>query len=188
MKNLIIGFAVSSILAAACNTGADKAIEKKDTLQNNTEQKITQFSKDPIKEIIGHYLEVKNALASDNAKEAATHSKALLHAIENIDTATLTTLQKKVFGDAGIDAKEHAEHIGANANKIAHQREHFIMLSDDMYDLLKVFKTDQALYLDHCPMANDGKGANWLSEIKEIKNPYEGSKMPGCGTVKEEIK
>ncbi len=37
-------------------------------------------------------------------------------------------------------------------------------------------------------MANDGKGAIWLSEVKEIKNPYLGSKMPDCGSVKETIK
>ena len=37
-------------------------------------------------------------------------------------------------------------------------------------------------------MANDKKGAFWISESKEIKNPYLGKKMPTCGEVKEEIK
>jgi len=30
-------------------------------------------------------------------------------------------------------------------------------------------------------------GANWLSESKEISNPYLGQSMPTCGTVKEEL-
>ena len=30
--------------------------------------------------------------------------------------------------------------------------------------------------------------ATWLSETKEIKNPYLGKKMPTCGEVKEEMK
>jgi hypothetical protein len=37
-------------------------------------------------------------------------------------------------------------------------------------------------------MYNDGKGANWLSETKEIANPYLGKSMPTCGSVKEELK
>jgi hypothetical protein len=62
------------------------------------------------------------------------------------------------------------------------------MLSQDMYDLVKSFDGTQTLYKDFCPMANDNKGAFWISEIKEIKNPYLGKKMSTCGEVKEEIK
>jgi hypothetical protein len=36
-------------------------------------------------------------------------------------------------------------------------------------------------------MANNNKGALWLSEVKEIKNPYFGSKMLTCGSVKKQI-
>ena len=46
---------------------------------------------------------------------------------------------------------------------------------------------EQTLYKDFCPMYSDGKGATWLSETKEIKNPYLGKKMPTCGSMKEEI-
>lgn len=30
----------------------------------------------------------------------------------------------------------------------------------------------EKIYVDYCPMYNDNKGAIWLSETKEIKNPY----------------
>jgi hypothetical protein len=53
---------------------------------------------------------------------------------------------------------------------------------------LKVFKPNQTLYKDFCPMYNEGKGATWISETREIKNPYLGKKMATCGSVKEEIK
>ena len=68
--------------------------------------------------------------------------------------------------------KEHAEHIGANAGNIKHQREHFQELSKDVYDLVKAFGTNQVVYKDYCPMAK----AIWLSETKEIRNPYYSSK------------
>ncbi len=100
----------------------------------------------------------------------------------------MTAEQKKVYEEVKEDIKEHADHISNNPGKIEHQREHFDIISKDMYDMVKVFKPTQTLYVDHCPMYNDGKGADWLSEVKEIKNPYLGKKMLTCGTVKEEIK
>ncbi len=96
--------------------------------------------------------------------------------------------QSKAYEDIAEDAKEHAEHIGANPGKIDHQREHFETLSEDIYDLLKADgNIGQKLYYTHCPMYNEGKGASWISETKEIKNPYLGKKMPDCGTIKEEL-
>ena len=104
------------------------------------------------------------------------------------DKKGLTTEQKKTFEDVANDATEHAEHIGKNGGNLAHQREHFEMLSKDMYDLVKAFGGGQVLYKDFCPMYNNGKGAFWISEIKEIKNPYLGKAMPTCGSIKEELK
>ena len=44
-----------------------------------------------------------------------------------------------------------------------------------------------ALYLEYCPMANNNEGAYWLSNEKQIKNPYFGDMMLKCGSVKETI-
>ena len=62
------------------------------------------------------------------------------------------------------------------------------MMSKDMYDMVKAFGAGMALYHDHCPMAQDNKGAMWLSETKEIRNPYFGDKMMTCGSVEEMMK
>lgn len=142
-----------------------------------------------IKEIIGHYLHVKNALASDNASEAASGAKAIGKAMSGLDKSLLSADQKKLYDGIEEDLKEHAEHIGKNGDNIKHQREHFLMMSNDVYDLVKAFGGGQILYHDHCPMYNEDKGgAMWLSETKEVKNPYFGSEMPKCGSVEEIIK
>jgi hypothetical protein len=57
-----------------------------------------------------------------------------------------------------------------------------------MYAIVKAYGSPEPVYHDHCPMFNDGKGAMWLSESKEIKNPYYGSEMITCGKVEEMIK
>ena len=61
-------------------------------------------------------------------------------------------------------------------------------LSKNMYELIKVAKPAETVYYQFCPMANDGKGANWLSKENGIKNPYYGSQMLTCGKTVETIK
>ncbi|MFN8284147.1 MAG: DUF3347 domain-containing protein [Chitinophagales bacterium] len=162
---------------------------KSEVVQTTTTPATAEVSKTvSIKEIVSNYLQVKNAFAKDNTNDAATAGKALEAAFKSFDKSTLTAEQKKTYEDIEDDAREHAEHIGANGGNIKHQREHFDLLSKDMYDLVKAFGAGQTLYKDYCPMYNDNKGAIWLSETKEIKNPYLGKAMPTCGTMKEELK
>jgi hypothetical protein len=140
-----------------------------------------------ISEIIINYLLLKNALAKDNTAEAAASGTKLEAALKNFDKTALSVTLKQIFEEVEDDAREHAEHIGANSGNIAHQREHFELLSKDVYDLLKTFSGGQVLYYTFCPMYNDGKGAYWISETREIKNPYLGKKMLGCGEIKEDL-
>jgi Protein of unknown function (DUF3347) len=169
MKKIILGLAI----AAATLTTSSGMVAK------NTVS---------IKEIVNAYLQMKNAFTEDNSPNAATAGKKLDDAFKNFNKSSLTATQKKNYEDVEADAREHAEHIGKNAGNIAHQREHFEMLSKDIYDLVKAFGGEQVLYKDFDPMYNNGKGAFWLSEIKEIKNPYMGKAMLTSGSIKEEIK
>ncbi|HEX9657079.1 MAG TPA: DUF3347 domain-containing protein [Bacteroidota bacterium] len=141
-----------------------------------------------IKGIVEHYLQLKNSLANDKTKDAAAAGKEIVDVMGTVDKSLFTADQKKLYADVEDDAREHAEHIGANAGNIEHQREHFDLLSKDVYDLVKAFDGGQVLFKDFCPMYNDKKGAMWLSEIKTIKNPYYGKKMSTCGSVQEELK
>ena len=43
------------------------------------------------------------------------------------------------------------------------------------------------IYVDYCPMAMNDKGAYWLSNRKDIRNPYFGDKLMTCGEVKETL-
>jgi hypothetical protein len=136
-------------------------------------------------EIVSDYLKVKNAFVKDDSKGAANAGKLLLVTLKNVNANSLDAKLKKEFIDIAEDAKEHAEHIADNTGKIDHQREHFAMLSKDISDLIKTFGTTQKLYQDYCPMYDQGKSGYWISEIKEIKNPYYGSQMLTCGGIKK---
>lgn len=210
MKKIMFSLlALSAVLFTACNSNNTKQTEpviadslKKDTMQHAaaTEDKeatvvpisftdVDVKAATAIKEITGDYLQVKNALASDNGSEAAAGGKAMNEAIGKLDKSLLTSVQKKVFDNIEESLKEDAEHIGKNGDKMEHQREHFASMSEAMYLLVKAFGGGKTIYHDHCPMYNQSKGGSmWLSETKEIRNPYYGSKMITCGSAEEVFK
>jgi uncharacterized protein (DUF885 family) len=191
MKKVVLGTAIIAASFAACtNNGSQQTNTTESNTTPSNKQATTQSGNQSVSlnELLTPYLNLKNALANDNGKEAADVAKQFSEAIAKIDETSFSPDQKIVYDDVKEDAKEHAEHISTNASNIEHQREHFETLSDDMYDLVKAVKPSQNLYLVHCPMYNNKKGANWLSEVKEIHNPYLGKKMPECGIIKEEIK
>ncbi len=198
MKSITQGLVVLILILTACNsnntteinTHNDSAmVSTTDTsdasgVYNSGNSKVDV----PIKEMVDQYLRIKNALANDDSKGAATAGNDFIISMGKMDTTLITGVQRNAWDDISEDAKEMAAHIGANAGKMEHQREHFDMLSNDMYDMVKTFGSSQTLYKEFCPMYNEKKGASWLSESKEIKNPYMGKKMTGCGIIKEEIK
>ena len=171
-------------LAELVKVPSEKVSETSAQLVEEVTTDVTQISFST-NAIVSNYLTIKNALTKDDAKSAASAAKVLYATFNEVNAKSIDTKQKKDYLNIADDAKEHAEHIGANADKLEHQREHFEMLSKDINDLIKLFGIKQNLYQDYCPMANDGKGAIWISEVKEIKNPYMGSKMFTCGSVKK---
>lgn len=206
MKQLVLGIiAVSTMTFTACNNNGGKSGKDNMSEVNNDAAKEVSPKADKtvkeisptftnldgttagfIKNVVDHYLHIKNAMANDNESEASNGAKMLSEALAKVDKSFFTPEQKKIYDENEEDLKEHAEHV--SKSKIDHQREHFSMMSEDVYSLVKAFGGGRTLYHDHCPMANNNKGAMWISEMAEIKNPYMGSSMPKCGNVEEIIK
>jgi hypothetical protein len=201
--------AIVVIFLAACNSGNNKnkteEHDMKKMVNDTTQHAVTSDDKDiksvaivypyldvkasaSIKAIVDHYFHIKNALANDDAREAANGARALQDALVKLDKSLLTAEQKKAYEVNEDEMKEHAEHIAKNGDDIEHQRSHFAMMSEVFYELVRNFGAGRPVYHDHCPMARENKGAMWISEIKEIKNPYFGEKMFKCGKVEEVIK
>jgi hypothetical protein len=192
MKTILFTASVAvTILFTACADNSSKTntvTNNKDSITPPVAVNTESTNSITTKDLVSAYLNLKNALANDNGKEAADAAHGIQTSLEKMNTGSFTPDQKKTYEDVKDDLKEHAEHIASNSSNISHQREHFDMMSQDMIDLVKATGSNQTLYKDYCPMYNNNKGASWLSETKEIKNPYLGKKMPTCGEVKEEIK
>lgn len=143
--------------------------------ENATTADFSGISDEQSKNVINAYLEIKDALVATNAGQAKEGAKKMLNAIEGAESS-----------QAVSGLKEDAEHI-VDTDEMEHIREHFDLMSQNIYALAKAKDTGLTLYKQHCPMAFDNQGAFWLSSSEEIRNPYFGDKMLKCGAVKETI-
>ena len=163
-------------------SGADKP--------NHSEMDMTTTAtttENQLKPIFDNYFAVKDALVKTDGNTASTKAKELLSAINTVKMEKLSMEEHTVWMKELSNLKEDAEHI-SDTKDASYQRDHFITLSIRVYKLIKVSKQETPTYLQHCPMANDGKGADWLSKENTVKNPYYGSMMLTCGKVIETIK
>ncbi len=139
--------------------------------------------------VLSAYYGLKDALVADNAKLAAEKGKAMKAALQSIETKDWTAKQRTAYDAVAKKLETDATYIGDNAAKIDQQRARFISLSNNIVSITKTLKiNEEATYLQFCPMANDGKGAYWLSKENKVKNPYYGKSMLTCGSVKETLK
>lgn len=132
------------------------------------------------------YYRVKDALVATDAAKAKTEATALVSALNKIDAAKLSAGDKKTLATATAKALAITK-----TGDVETQREAFESLSVGMISLTKSTKSVKGgsapAYVQFCPMAAEGRGASWLSDKREVRNPYYGDKMLKCGSVKEEI-
>lgn len=196
MKKITFSIIALTLIMAtviSCNTqsGNEKTNDNAVTAPNNEAavSNETNAAKGfSIAPIVADYLRLENALAADDGKGAAGAGKQLATTLQKMDMSAIPADKMKQYMEIAADTKENAEHIRDNAGKIAHQREHLEFLSKDVLDLIALFGAPQKLYQIHCPMASNDKGADWVSDSKEVKNPYFGKDMLTCGEVVKEFK
>ena len=197
---------VAAISLAACNSnstsgnhvGHDKvAMDKMDHSKSKERAGITdvavsysnvdQNAAVVLKESVNQYLQIKEALAGDNASEAAKNANQLLASLAKLDKSFLSAVQKEKYDQLESSLEEHAKQIETSAADINAQRMHFSELSGSIYELVKAFGAGKPVYHVYCSMAKDNEGAMWLSDSRDVRNPYFGKDMLTCGSIEEKI-
>ena len=165
-----------------------KTAQKTETHDHSNHTAITEKQEvNQLKAVFDSYFSLKDALVKSDGNATSAKAKELLNALNAVQMNQLSNEEHTVWMKVMKDLAFDAEHI-AETKDVAHQRDHFMSLSKNMYELIKVSKQEKPVYYQHCPMANKGKGANWLSKENAIKNPYYGSQMLTCGSTVETIK
>jgi hypothetical protein len=137
-----------------------------------------------LSQLLNSYYDIKNALVSSDATTAAARSGELLKDINSVDMKILPQADNNAFMALQDKLAFDAKHI-SESKDIAHQREYFSSLSNNIYKLAKAVKLSaEPVYQEYCPM----KKMYWLSSEAAIKNPYYGKAMPTCGKVTDTLK
>jgi len=143
------------------------------------------------KSLLDSYYNLRDAFVAGNLA-----SVDKMNAI--VKTAADSLRIDDIQGDTAGTIRETARYfngtIGTTAGTLASKkdieskRKEFDVLTDALWNLTRTVKFNgQKIYYQYCPMAFDNKGAYWLSEEKEIRNPYFGSKMLTCGETADSV-
>ncbi|MER3320045.1 MAG: efflux RND transporter periplasmic adaptor subunit [Allomuricauda sp.] len=166
------------------DTPNSKVESKKSVLKKIT---IGQNAKDALQPLFTNYIDMKEALTKDDMEGAKTAGAKILKTLEGVNMSLYTGESHNVWMGLSSDLKNTLQHV-QHFKTLEDIRKPFQQVSSTMIDLEKTFSPyNKSLYVMHCPMANNNKGADWLSTTKEVKNPYYGEAMLTCGEVKEEI-
>lgn len=139
---------------------------------------------DDLQPVFDAYFTLKDALVASDAEAAAGMAQAYAKALDAVQMDALDHATQMVWMKVMGPLQEQAQMI-AGAKVIEAQRKAFAKLTDPMAELAMASPRAEAIYRDHCPMYEGG--ADWLSKEKPIKNPFYGSMMMTCGSVKETI-
>lgn len=157
---------------AACSSNPKAESESTATVAQA--DSVAQFKNDTVAQVYQHYIKLKDALVKSDvtaADSAAAELATALHTIKGCENTA-----------------QNAISLGKSSD-IKTQRSKFVSLSSDVIAMFKNTDLESgSIFVQYCPMANDGKGAYWLASNKEIRNPYYGDEMMDCGEVKQEIK
>lgn len=171
--------ALTAIAGVACNNKqkveADTGIigddRRSETVQPSRQP--LSVNDEALNAIYPHYVKLTEALVTGRKGDAKIITSNIEAGAQGVKASPLL--------------KRYAGQI-VSASSLDAQRQAYAKMSEEYIALVKNAGVKNGeLYMTHCPMAFDGKGASWLSQSKVVRNPYMGAEMLTCGEVKETI-
>ncbi|MCH2488551.1 MAG: efflux RND transporter periplasmic adaptor subunit [Flavobacteriales bacterium] len=131
------------------------------------------------KKVINPYLQMKDAFVASDPEQVAKYALITKRSMESLNTNTLGKMEQAHL----MTSIQMLEAITENES-LENQRAHFVLLNENLVPVVSnLHGLNKTLYVQRCPMANNNKGAVWLSTEKDIRNPYFGDQMLSCGSV-----
>lgn len=141
--------------------------------------------REQLSKVLSAYYAVKNALVESDKEKTAGEAVAVLQAVKAVNHKLPDEESEKTWEELKKKMEASATAI-QQARTLEAQRQAFELLSNGLIEAVEKFglRSGKA-WKAYCPMAFDDKGAYWLSEFEEIKNPYFGASMLRCGLNKQ---
>jgi Cu(I)/Ag(I) efflux system membrane fusion protein len=133
------------------------------------------------------YLALKDALVATDSEAGKKAAARLLDALNQVTYQDLP-FELRSYVQKNIGPLKAFTKAITEAKYVEDQRQQFLFLSEIIIRNLKTIGgSGQTLYLQHCPMAFNDKGGDWVSAGREVRNPYFGDEMLRCGIVKDSL-
>ncbi len=172
-------------------TGAPESATQSDHATHQGKPKevaISDKAKTALRPVYMAYMAMKDALSFDDLAAAQKASADVSKSLSAINMSLFPGESHDVWMKYSSDMGNALQHI-PHQKSLDEVRKSFQQVSDILIAMSQAFNPmDEPLYVDFCPMADNNKGASWLSLSEEIKNPYFGEAMLTCGEVKTVIK
>ena len=144
--------------------------------------------KDQLGRVVLAYSTVMESLAGDDLSEAHKGTAQVSKALQGVDMSLLgheahmAWMEMLRTMNNGLSAMHQAEDL-------VDMRTGFDPLSRALIKAVESLgaKLEGPLYVLSCPMAFENKGARWLQQDQEVRNPYFGAAMYRCGEVEKQI-
>ncbi|MGJ1263662.1 DUF3347 domain-containing protein [Sphingobacterium spiritivorum] len=189
MKRMII-LLLAPLLLMACQSGTtsnkshpeDSASSLKDTLEAYSAE---TSGTDSSSSVVTAYLDLGKSLYiqdQDKIMKAANFFAQILK-IQHQDETNVNS--REDIKDILENTTENIQHILDSKDNLIHQREHYEIISQDIYDYIKLVGIQHTLYKFDCKLSS--KPQTWLSDTREVQNPYLGIEKKVCGTLTETL-
>ena len=168
--------------------GEGSSVSETRNVTNPEKFSLNTEGKTALQPVFTAYLDWKDALANDQFEAALKQAGIMKATVDKLSSNLFVGKDKVVWTKYLSALRTSLEHV-SHQSEIEQLRKSFQATSVIMVQMSEsVQPFDKPVYVQHCPMADNNKGADWLSLEREIRNPYFGSSMLTCGEVTKEIK
>jgi Cu(I)/Ag(I) efflux system membrane fusion protein len=148
-------------------------------------KKVNPLHQEAYQEVIHHYWKLKDAFVESDSIAVRAIAGDLHRSAQKVPS-TVKAEESRQLWMPRQESLEQATQKIMNEDELDQQRVAFEEISNSLIFLHRHFKlSNDTLYVQHCPMAFDNEGADWISQEEKIRNPYFGDKMLKCGSVEE---
>lgn len=140
-----------------------------------------------LNKVYDRYIILKNAFVVSDASAVGKAAEELRQSIDETDMNLIPGDVMDEWMKLHPDLRNQILQVISSEN-LKEQREVFSGFNDVFYRVIKTFGLKgKTVYYQYCPMMNNNRGAYWLSEEKDIRNPYYGDEMLTCGETRETL-
>ena len=141
--------------------------------------------------LLGSYYMLKEALVAGDSVKAVAAGKQIQAASDSLKVNEIqgdSTNQIKETVKAYMGTISTAAQVLTTSKTLDEQRLQFESIADQLWTLTRAVQySGEKVYWQFCPMAFNDKGAYWMSNEPNIRNPYFGNKMLTCGSTEDSL-